>query len=327
MASCQMQPQVRHILALGCAMTATIFPVNGVAYAANTKAKLEPVQVRQSSFLGVPYVEIAVPRPKRTILLIHGGPRIPALEVTDQFEGYLARRFRARVVKPVYYGSAERSPLNNTPNLTVTPATGDAEIRSRLIIATRIAYRGMPQAVAEVRRFLHRWDAPSTIVLGESFGAPLAALAARVPHRSRLVLIAPVIATQSEIVRAGLAGRYQLHQPINPPQLVLNGKDRTNEILSTPSRRLQLLEAISLAYYEPWQNMPLGNMLKRTPGRVSIIVGLRDRVGMVTGQEWHRLRAQAPRSTRLCIDPELGHTLPWTSARARGCFARAMRLT
>ncbi len=49
-------------------------------------------------------------------------------------------------------------------------------------------------------------DGPSTIVLGESFGAPLAALAASVPHRSRLVLIAPVIATQSEIVRAGLAG-------------------------------------------------------------------------------------------------------------------------
>lgn len=71
--------------------------------------------------------------------------------------------------------------------------------------------------------------------------------------------------------------------------------------------------------------MPLGNMLRRTPGHVSIIVGMRDRVGMVSGQEWHRLRAQAPRSTCICIDPELGHTLPWTSPKARRCFAQAMR--
>ncbi len=319
--------QVRGLLTVGCAMIAAVAQSSGVAHAASAEAKPELVQVQQRVFLGVPYIEVAVARPKRTILLIHGGPESPALAVSDQFEGYLARRFRARIIKPVYYGSTERSPWDNTPNLTVTPAMDDAAIRSRLTAATRAAYRGMPQAVAEVRRFLRRWDAPSTIVLGESFGAPLAALAARMPHQSRLVLIAPVIATQSEIMRAGLAGRYHLPHPVDPPQLVLNGKDRTSEILDTPLRRRRLLEAISLAYYEPWQNMPLGNMLKRASGRVSIIVGLRDRVGMVTGQEWHRLRAQAPRSTRLCIDPELGHMFPWTSDKGRRCFAQAMRLT
>ncbi|RYF12007.1 MAG: alpha/beta hydrolase [Oxalobacteraceae bacterium] len=320
--------QVRGLLMIGCAMFAAVLQSSGgVARGTSTAARLEPIQVQQRVFMGVPYAEVAVARPRRTILLIHGGPEIPALQVSDQFEGYLARRFRARIVKPVYYGSTERSPWDNTPNLTVTLAMSNGVIRSRLTAAARTVYRGMPQAVAEVRRFLRQWDAASTIVLGESFGAPLAALAARMPHKSHLVLIAPVIATQSEIMRAGLAGRYHPPHPVDPPRLVLNGKDRIDEILDTPLRRRRLLEAISLAYYEPWQNMPLGNMLKRAPGRVSIIVGLRDRVGMVTGQEWNRLRAQAPRSTRICIDPELGHTLPWTSTKGRRCFAQALRLT
>lgn len=320
--------QVRGLLTIGCALLAAVLKSSGgLAHAVSTDARLEPVQVQQGVFQGVPYAEVTVARPRRTILLIHGGPEIPALEVSNQFEGYLARRFRARIVKPVYYGSTERSPWDNSLNLTVTPAMSDAVIRSRLTAATRAAYRGMPQAVAEVRRFLRRWDTPSTIVLGESFGAPLAALAASMPHKSRLVLIAPVIATQSEIMRAALAGQYQLHHPIDPPRLVLNGKDRTSEILDTPLRRLRLLEAISLAFYEPWQNMSLRHMLKLIPGRASVIVGLRDRVGMVTGQEWHRLRAQAPRSTRICIDPELDHTFPWTSTKGRRCFAQAMRLT
>ena len=287
-------------------------------------SRLESLQVHERVFAGVPYVEIAVAHPKRTILYIHGGPDVRALDISEDVEGYLARRFRARIIKPVYYGSTERSPNNNMLQLAVTAAMGRPEIRRRVIGAVRETYRGMPQAVVEVRRFLRHWDAPSTVVLGESFGAPLAALAARVPHMGRLVLVAPVIATHREIVRAAIAGRSTLRDPIDPPRLVLEGRDRTDEILNTSLRRRRMLEAISLAYYQPWQNMTLGTMLKRTPGHVSIIVGLRDRVGMVTGREWSRLRAQAPRATRICLDPELAHTPPWIGGKGRRCFLRAM---
>ena len=76
-----------------------------------------------------------------------------------------------------------------------------------------------------------------------SFGAQLIALAVRLPHRSRLVLIAAVIANQREIVCADLAGPIQLDQPIDRPRLAINGKDQASETLSTLSRRLRLLEA------------------------------------------------------------------------------------
>ncbi|MBJ6121714.1 hypothetical protein [Sphingomonas mollis] len=69
---------------------------------------------------------------------------------------------------------------------------------------------------------------------------------------------------------------------------------------------------MSLAYCEPWPNMSLGDMLKRKSGRASIIVGLSDRVEMVTGQEWHRLRGQAPRPIGICINLKLAHMLPWS---------------
>lgn len=70
------------------------------------------------------------------------------------------------------------------------------------------------------------------------------------------------------------------------------------------------MEVTSLVYREPGQNLMLEDMLKRIPGRVSIIVGLRDRVGMMTGREWHQSRAQAPRLPRIYIDPKRNPTLP-----------------
>jgi hypothetical protein len=58
---------------------------------------------------------------------------------------------------------------------------------------------------------------------------------------------------------AGLPNRYRLAQFVDPLLLVLNEKDRTSKILDTLLRRGRLLEAISLAYHEPLQNMPLGD--------------------------------------------------------------------
>ncbi|WP_162875443.1 hypothetical protein [Sphingomonas crusticola] len=125
------------------------------------------------------------------------------------------------------------------------PMSRDA-IVERILGEVRRTYAGMPRAVREMRMVIRHWDGPSTVIVGESYGAFLAAIAAQARHRGTLVLLSPMLATYREIVAASLDGRHPLQALVAPPQLVFCDVDRTNEILDTPARRRQLLEVTSL---------------------------------------------------------------------------------
>lgn len=283
----------------------------------------EQLSVSTKRLGDVPYLEISVPSPKRIIILVHGGPEIPTLDGPGDFDRYLATRFQARVIKPAYYGSSERSPWTTTPNFDAVESSKD-EVGRRFIQAVRLTYAGMPRSVDEVRRFILHWDRPNTIILGESHGALVAALAAQAPHRGKLVLVAPMLLTQQEMVEAVLAGTYQPAKPVEPVRIVLDGRDLTDEIFDTPAKRKAAFREVSLAYYRPWENTDLGTMLRRVVGSVAVIIGLRDRVAMITGEEWRRLRATAPPTTSICLDSNLGHQAPTSSPPARACLDKAV---
>lgn len=271
----------------------------------------------------VPYLEVSVPSPKRIIILVHGGPEIPTLDGPGDFDRYLATRFQARVIKPAYFGSSERSPWTRTPDFDAVGSSKD-EVGQRLIQAVRVTYAGMPRSVDEVRRFILHWDRPDTVILGESHGALVAALAAQAPHRGKLVLVAPMLVTQQEMVEAAIAGTYRPAKPVEPVTVVLDGRDLTHEVFDTPAKRKAALQEVSLAYYRPWENTDLGAMLRRVVGSVAVIIGLRDRVAMITGDEWRRLRATAPPATSVCLDPDLGHQAPIESPLANACLDKAV---
>ncbi len=271
----------------------------------------------------VPYLEVSVAEPARTILYVHGGPDIPTLDAPTNFDRYLASRFNARVIKPAYYGSSERSPWARPPSVDLEGASKE-EAAKQLLLAIRKSYSGMPRAVNEVRRFILHWNSPSTVIIGESTGAIIATLGSQIKHQGKLMLIAPMLATYREIVNAALTGEYKNFSPVEEPQVVLGGRDVVTELFESPVERRRLQEALSLAYYAPWEDVDLGTMLRSVPGRVTVVVGLKDRVGMVAGDEWQRLRANAPATTSLCIDPNLAHEWPNAGTASLHCFEAAM---
>ena len=273
----------------------------------------------------VPYLEITPPSPRRTILYVHGGPAVPTLSKTSAFELFLAARFSARVIKPAYYGSAER------PN-AARPVTWQMVVNSpkndnirRVTAAYRDQFAGSPRAVREVRRFVERWDGPNTVIVGDSFGSMLAALAAQGRLRSKLVLVAPQLATTEEFFNGAMRGDYV---PASMPgDLALfdeTGRNLAPEIFDTPESAQAFRKVLSLAYYEPWHRSDFGSLLRDVQAEATVIVGLKDRIGMVTGREWERLRANAPPNTRICLDPDLGHDLPNESEYSRACLERAV---
>lgn len=149
-------------------------------------ALARPVLVSRKQLGDIPYLQMRVPKPVRTIIYVHGGPLIPTLDGPTEFDRYLALRFRARVIKPVYYGSSERPPGGTAPSFNIEhPADlPKEEVEALVLRAVRSEYGGMPRAVEEVRRFIRQLDGPSTIVVGESAGSVIAALSAQAPHRS-----------------------------------------------------------------------------------------------------------------------------------------------
>lgn len=285
----------------------------------------ETIYITSSSFRKVPFLEISVASPRMTFIYLHGGPAISTLSTFTDFELYLAQRFSARVIKPAYYGSLERSPETHPVSFEWEP-TGPKEVNARRITAAYRSQRaGMPQAVSEIRSFVNRWDSDKTVIVGDSFGAMLAALACQGELRSSLVLVAPQLMTDEEAWEGAEAGTYV---PAVPTQdLVLeieSGRNIAPEIFDTPQKSAAFRKAWSLAYYEPWQSSDLGTLLRGVKGRITVIAGLKDRVGMVTGREVERLRANAPDSTRLCIDPDLAHEYPTATAFSRACFEEAV---
>lgn len=273
----------------------------------------------------VPYLEISVAAPQRTIIYVHGGPDIATLDRLTDFDFYLAAQFSARVIKPVYYGSSERSASAKPVTFEWVPS-GPQDENARRITAAYRAYRaGMPQAVREVRTFIEHWDGPDTVIVGESFGSLLAVLGIKKALKGRLILLAPQLATHEEIVAATLKGTYVPEVPTEDLHIwVDGGRDIAPEVFDTPERSEAFRKAWSLAYYEPWQNSDLGTLLQGVRARTTVIVGLKDRVGMVTGKEWERLRANAPAGTRLCIDPDLAHEMPIKTAQSGECFENAV---
>lgn len=287
----------------------------------------KPKVTASTRMLGyVPYRYITVSRPMRTIIRLHGGPDAPALGAPDALDCYMAKQFNARIIKPAYFGSSERAPWRNVPHVNATSPLTRQELAARLLQAIKVTYAGMPQSVREVQAFIRRWDGDRTVIVGESHGGVLAALSANRTNHSRIILLAPAIPSKRAFVRAAMRGRYVLQEPIDPPRLVLDGKDVTDQVFVSRAERNRALEAVSLAYYRPWQDMTLDQMLKRSGVRAKIIVGLRDRIGMIGPHDWTRFKRAAPKGTELCADPKLAHEPPMMSKQALRCFQRYMRL-
>lgn len=311
------------ILASGVAACSASAPSHSV-FLAQGPVSPEMVRVRPKRLGQVPYLEISVAKPRRTIIYVHGGPDIATLNGVTDFDFYLATRFSARVIKPVYYGSSERSASAKPVSFEWDPS-GPKDENARRITAAYRAYRaGMPQAVREVRSFIERWDRSDTVIVGESFGSLLAALGAQGKVQGQLVLLAPQLTTYEEFWTATLNGTYVPTIPTEKLYLEVDGRDIAPDIFDTPEKAQAFQKAWSLAYYEPWQGSDLGTLLQGVQARTTVILGLKDRVGMVTGKEWERLRANAPASTRLCIDPTLAHEPPTSTQTSRACFERAV---
>lgn len=133
-----------------------------------------------------------------------------------------------------------------------------------------------------------------------------------------------MLASYQEIVTGAIHGAYtKATPPDGPPRVLTDGKPGS-KLFSTPEAQARYVWTRSLAYYEPWDGMDLGTMLRSVPGRVHVIVGLKDRTGMVTGGEWRRLLANAPKTTNVCVDPQLGHETPNGSETALRCFEQAV---
>lgn len=277
------------------------------------------LSVRTRYLNEIPYLEVTVDRPKRTIILVHGGPDVPTLTDADPFDRYLASTFQARVIKPVYYGSSERSPWATAPRLNLKHGTSKKEAARRVVLAIREAYQGMPQAVREIRGFIENWDAKSTIVIGESHGALVAALSMQVPLHSRLVLVAPMLVTTQASFDAARQGTYQ-GAKVTGVTLKSDGQDFLKHLFSSAEEVRELENVTGLAYYEPWHKTELSTVLRRVPGKVTVIIGLLDRVGMIKGTEWRRFKELSPKRTHVCLDPKLGHSLPTFSSIAKTCF-------
>lgn len=274
----------------------------------------------------VPYLELSAPSPKMTFIYLHGGPAISTLDRFTDFELYLAQRFSARVIKPAYYGSLERSPSDTPVTIDWIPGGPPAENARSITAAFRAHHAGMPRAVREARAFVARWDSADTVVIGDSFGSMLGALALQGELRSSLVLVAPQLATVEEFWEGIEAGTYVPTTQADEELLleVEGGRNIAPEIFDTPQKVAAFRKAWYLAFYEPWQSSDLGTLLRGVKGRITVIAGLKDRVGMVTGREVQRLRANAPDGTRICIDPDLAHEYPNVTAFSRACFEEAV---
>lgn len=278
------------------------------------------LEVKTKEYKNIPYLEITPTNPKMTILYIQGGPNYPALVPPNDFERYLAYHFQARVIKPAYYGVSERSPWSNTPSIDLRSRTSKSIAAKELLTAIDTAYAGMPKAVEEIRMFIRHWDSSRTSIVGESHGATLIALAGNVARESRIVLIAPVIASRTSIVDASITGRYHMTNPIDVPQIVVNDQNITDKLFDTPQAKRILLKRISLAYYNPWANSTLTDLLKLHKIKSNIIVGLKDRVGMVSFTDYVKFKASTPKGTVVCTVKNMSHQYPTSNATAEHCF-------
>lgn len=284
------------------------------------------LEVKIKRYSSIPYLEITSPNPQMNILFIQGGPNYPALDPPNNFERYLAYHFHARVIKPAYYGVSERSPWSNTPSIDLRSRTSKSIAAKNLLTAIDTAYAGMPKAVEEVRIFIRHWDSPKTAIVGESHGATLIALAGDVAHTSRIVLISPVIASRASIVNASIAGRYHMKTPIEGPQIVANNHNITNELFDTPQAQRTLLKHVSLAYYNPWAKATLADLLKLSKIKSHIIVGLKDRVGMIRLTDYNQFRASIPQGTVLCTVKNMSHQYPISNVKAKHCFDHSISI-
>lgn len=103
--------------------------------------------VTRESHDGVPYIRIQPSAPRRTIILVHGGPHIPAGASTD-FAAEIAAQWNAAVLVPIYYGSTERYAGLSPVRLTLPPE-GEAIAGQALLNGVRKHFAGMPKAVRE----------------------------------------------------------------------------------------------------------------------------------------------------------------------------------
>lgn len=278
------------------------------------------LEIKIKKYRSIPYLEITPPNPQINILFIQGGPDYPALDSPNNFERYLAYHFHARVIKPAYYGVSERSHWSNTPSINLRSGTTKSTAAKELLTAIDTAYAGMPKAVDEVRMFIRHWDSSKTSIVGESHGATLVALAGNVARKSRIVLIAPVIASRNSIVNASIAGRYHMTNPIEVPQIVVNNHNITSELFETSLAKRTLLKRVSLAYYNPWAKSTLADLLKISKIKSHIIVGLKDRVGMVHLTDYNQFKSSIPQGTVLCTVKNMSHQYPTSNAKAEHCF-------
>jgi pimeloyl-ACP methyl ester carboxylesterase len=273
---------------------------------------------------GTPYLLTTVPGAERTIVLLHGGPEMDSLQCGDPLDLWLAERYRARVVKPHYYGSKGRSPWDQplSLNLDADPMKGDQSVLAQ-IVGPRA---GMQRSVEEARNFIHKFDGPDTVVIGESHGARIAVLATREPMQGRVVLFAPTLPSVADFFEATLQGTYSPPTPPEPVGLVIEGVDRTNDIFKTADERRQLLRAVSLAYYHPYEDVRLAEAITASRQPFHLIVGGKDRVAMITGSEWMTLRGH-PQVSTLCVDETMGHEGPFPFEQAMACMDTVMRLS
>lgn len=270
---------------------------------------------------GIPYLLTEVPGAIRTIVLLHGGPYADSLACGDPLDLWLAERYRSRVVKPQHFGSEGRSPWDRplSLNLDDVPAKGSQPVLDQIVAHQA----GMQRSVEEVRTFIRTFDGPGTMIIGESHGARLAVLAIREPIQGGVILYAPTLPSVAEFFEATLAGLYQPLTPPAPPSLVIDGVDRTDEVFQTPDQQRQFLRVVSLSYYHPFEDLRLVDAISGSPQRFHLILGGRDRVGMITGAEWQPLQG-LPQISSLCVDPAMGHQGPFPFDRATGCMDKVM---
>jgi hypothetical protein len=127
----------------------------------------------------------------------------------------------------------------------------------------------------------------------------------------------------ADFFEATLDGTYTPPTTPEPVNLMIDGVDRTDDIFKTPDERRQLLRAVSLSYYHPFQDVRLVNAITASLQTFHVIVGGKDRVAMMTGSEWIALQGH-PKVGTLCVDLGMGHEGPFPFEQAMSCMDQAI---
>lgn len=123
------------------------------------------------------------------------------------------------------------------------------------------------------------------------------------------MLLGPPLVSYRSLIERGLSSDKA--PGVTPEGLVVKtGRGTSNALANDRPLRRQLAYMSSIAYYRPWENVKLGRVLRDRDLRADVMIGLKDRVTMIRGDEWRTLATESGGRARVCVDPARGHDGP-----------------